>query len=226
MREVPTNWRDWRPQKREGMREGRRVELDTFGAVRKTADFDYVMRQLADRRGYVTFRQAMDLVRSYTRQDPTRPEKPFAKELRQDVCEFMRLPVPAWDSVRFYTAIDTPLDRFHHTDGWIEYVDPRSGERAFVTMDVTLDPAKIHEWISATQAQEEYFGANIVVMNPADQGDDYFDRQVREYAQLVASRLSARMQESGLRRPIPFPSAGRRVVDIPAAGKTKNRPSR
>ena len=48
-------------------------------------------RLAADERGYVTYNKALELVRTFSQEDPTNPQKPFAKELRLAVIEALDL---------------------------------------------------------------------------------------------------------------------------------------
>ena len=213
--------RDWKA-KNPDVYTGRMLERDAFGDPKPGKLFEQYLRQLADTRGYVTRRQAMDLVRSFTEQDPNNPEKPFAKDLRIEVCSALRLPVPAWDSVRFYSSVDTPLDTFHKTDGWLEYVDPRSDEKVVVTLDVTQRKNKGDEWMESVMDESlAYRGADELIVNPAvNHNDAHFEEQVEWYAKRVADKLKQRMTERGLRMPIPFPLQRR------LSPKTEIRPSK
>ena len=57
----------------------------------------------------------------------------FARDLRLEVSECLDVNP---DSVRFFNAIDTPLDKFHGVDAWIEVID-KKGRSIRITLDAT-----------------------------------------------------------------------------------------
>ncbi|MDO8430076.1 MAG: hypothetical protein Q7S73_01790 [bacterium] len=95
---------------------------------------------------YMRFRTAMELARQFSPYDPTNPDKPFARDIRiafQDLLESAgALKEEDRDLVRFFTAVGTPLDKFHGVDGWLEYLDPKDRKRYFATFDFTKNPNK------------------------------------------------------------------------------------
>ena len=76
--------------------------------------------------------------------DVRNPSVPFAKELRNKICESLGLNAEMYQRVHYYTTLRTPLDRHHGTDFVIEIEIPPADKYVktrlfvFVTADVTL----------------------------------------------------------------------------------------
>ncbi len=107
--------------------------------------------------------------------DPTDPKNEFAADVMVRVEKIL----DADDGeVSFYTAVGTPLDRYHGIDGWFEY------RGNIVTIDITTNPNK------------ETYKADIVFCVPGDGLDPSVDEQqftdhANRLAQEVADRFIA-----------------------------------
>lgn len=87
--------------------------------------------------GNVPFEKALNRVKESQPWDPTDPgleANSLANNLHAYVC--LELGLEDWSQVALYTAIGSPLDRWHGVDGFFEF----KGE--VVTIDVTTDPRK------------------------------------------------------------------------------------
>jgi len=121
---------------------GRLHERDVLGEFKMSDEAKRAFRLAADERGYVTYNKALELVRTFSQEDPTNPQKPFAKELRLAVIEALDLEDDdEMNRIRFYSALGTALDIFHGIDGWIE-LQLDEGPPILVTLDVTLNTKK------------------------------------------------------------------------------------
>lgn len=120
------------PESRE---RGTEFEHDLFGQVDvRSAAFKRAMTELgADQRGYLKYRQAMELAEKFQPADPRNPKKEFSRDLRLEVADLLEIP---YDDVAVYTALKTPLDIFHGVDGFLK---AKIGDKTFtVTMDASL----------------------------------------------------------------------------------------
>ena len=83
---------------------------------------------------YMPFQEAMALARRLCPWDPTDPEPRQANDLHFHVCR--ALGVDDFSRVRVFSALGTPLDRFHGVDFWVEFGD------GVVTIDLTANKSK------------------------------------------------------------------------------------
>jgi hypothetical protein len=126
---------------------GRELELDLFDRV-NTADPRYraeLARVIKDRdSGYVERHKAIALVKKFQPAPPENPKKDFFRELLFGVQDKLGVDIRKQpDSIRGYTAVGTPLDRFHGVDAFVTYTD--RGQEYLVTLDATLRPEKLAE---------------------------------------------------------------------------------
>ncbi|GEM_PF-902644 len=92
--------------------------------------------------GYIRFRKAIDLAKKFQPYDPVNPDKHFARDIRIAVQDLLGLKTEEeMDRVKFYTAVGSPLDKFHSVDAFIEYTD-ENGETVRATFDLTVNPNK------------------------------------------------------------------------------------
>ena len=105
---------------------GRMLEADVLVSCRKDEGWDK----------YMKFNEALNWVKDHQppRWDPTDPETRIANDLHALVAE--ELGLDDYLGLLFYTAVGSPLDRFHGIDGFFEC----GGKR--VTIDVTQNPNK------------------------------------------------------------------------------------
>lgn len=85
-------------------------------------------------REYLSFAEAMALVKAAQPWNPTDPGPRPANDLHAAVCEV--LGVDNYSEVALYTAVGSPLDFYHGVDALIEW------RGAIVTIDVTANPTK------------------------------------------------------------------------------------
>ncbi len=83
---------------------------------------------------YVPFRKAMAMVKRFQPWDPTDPSSPAVNDFHALVC--LELGVEDYSVVKFYTAVGSPLDRFHGIDSFIEW------NGVVVTFDLTINSKK------------------------------------------------------------------------------------
>lgn len=109
---------------------GKKVEAELFGQVKSNSDNQYQ-----------TYERALaDVKQAKINNDPLNPVKDFAKLLRLKVANRLSPEDPS--RVKFYTAINTPLDLKHGVDAVIEFT-PVSSRAIRVTIDITMNPDKI-----------------------------------------------------------------------------------
>ncbi len=159
---------------------GRLNERDALGDFKRTPAFMRAYRAAANERGYVNYRQSVELVEQHYEGDPTNPAKPLANELRMAVIDELGLETDAdMDRIKFFTAIGTPLDHFHGVDAWIEFV-PEVGPPRRVTIDVTLNPNK------------ETHKADVIVQefpDPSENEERFMELVYDKYAPQLADKL-------------------------------------
>lgn len=166
---------------------GRMLESDMFGDARFMLDPLFVAhyRALARRDGYVTFRDAVQLVRDHYPGNPTNPRRDIPRELRLAVCEQLRLPMEEWDDIKVYSSVGSPLDRIHGVDAFVIY-EPANESPRIVTLDVTQRPEKL----------EEGHRADVIIGEFVDPQDDeaQYSEQMMRAANNVVSRLKAQQE--------------------------------
>lgn len=104
---------------------GHMLEWDVFGAC---------LWKYEEGSDYIPYRKAMAWVKRSQPWDPTDPEPEVANALHAFVC--MALSVRDWSRVTLYTAVGSPLDRWHGRDAFIEF------RGRVVTIDVTQNTHK------------------------------------------------------------------------------------
>lgn len=166
---------------------GRLNERDVFGEFKMTDEAKKAFRSAAEERGYIAYSKVIDLIRRFPSEDPTNPQKPFAKELRMAVIEALDLEDEEdMARIRFYSAVGTALDIFHGIDGWIE-LQLEEGPPVLVTLDVTLNTQKLEH------------KADIIIQEITDpsQNEDRFLEQVEQYALQVIERFHEELTRRG-----------------------------
>ena len=174
---------------------GRELELDLFDRV-NTADPRYkaeLSRVMTDRdSGYVPRQQALELVKRFQPSSPTNPKKDFFRELLIGVQDELGIDIKKNpDNVRGFTAVGTPLDKFHGVDAFISYVD--QNREYVVTLDATLRPDKL----------QDGYKADLMISDlpaPEDNEDGYLEA-VSTYAGQIAEKIKQdKERERGYRR--------------------------
>lgn len=128
----------------------------------------------------------IDLIREYAGDDPEDPRQPTAKDLRIEVLDFLESQQEdaneTQNTLRYYTAVGTPLDEFFGIDAWLEYETPEG--TVMVTIDITLDPEKL----------QHGYKADVIVgqiVDPKLDEDAYLD-EIEMYAKRLGSILAER----------------------------------
>lgn len=156
---------------------GRMFEADFLGSVRDTPEALARIRGLWDGESkkrvgdetlpYLSYRDALTVVREFQPGDPTNPKKELARELRLAVADVLGIPEDALDRVRFYTAVGSLLDKIHGVDGVIEVADA-NGNVTTATLDLSLRGEK--------QASDYRAKADVVIgdlPDPKEEEDAY-----------------------------------------------------
>lgn len=164
---------------------GRMNEQDVFGEFKPTKEGLNAFRAEARENGYITRERAIELIRQYTKEDPTNPSKPFAKELRLAVIDQLGLEDDEdLDRIRFYSAVGTPLDVFHGVDGWIEFCS-ETGFPIMVTLDVTKDPERVVE-------KKEQGKVDLIILEMPDPSED--EKGFMNAVDISAREIARRMK--------------------------------
>jgi hypothetical protein len=122
---------------------------------------------------YITWRGSFDMLKEMQPSDPTEPAPDFANTVHYYI--FEGLGIDASD-LKFFTAVKSPLDKFHGIDGWFEIGEGRNLKR--VTVDITLNENK------------DEHKADIVFLIPNGGLDRKVDKeQFLEYAQALSNRV-------------------------------------
>ncbi|OGL64978.1 hypothetical protein A3B21_03890 [Candidatus Uhrbacteria bacterium RIFCSPLOWO2_01_FULL_47_24] len=180
-----------------GIHAGRDLELSLFGEA-NISDPNY-KRALADkiqiREGgrYVDFKDSVELAKRFQSSDPTNPNKDFLRELRLAIVDQLNLAPDTSDSVKVYTAVNTPLDKFHGVDGFATYQS--SGGEILITMDVTANPEKVMRGAKAQVIIGE-------VADPRENEEEYL-REIDKYAGEIIERIHDELERRNRMRKAP-----------------------
>lgn len=167
---------------------GTEFEYDLFGqADVRNPEYQKALKAAgADpRTGYLPFGKAVELAQKFQPGDPTNPKKDYLRELLFAVQEKLDIdPDDEPDSVRAYTAVGTPLDKFHGVDAFIS----KKGERKdiLVTLDATLRPEKINEG----------WKADLMVgdLPSAEEDEDAYLQAIDDMAEKIAAKIREKEQ--------------------------------
>lgn len=121
---------------------GTEFEYDMFGEVNvRDPEFRAEMAKLgAKESGYLPYDRSIELAKKFQPGDPTNPRKDFYRELLIALQEKLGINPESGD-LRAYTAVGTPLDKFHGVDAFVTL--GRGGRELTVTMDATLRKEKL-----------------------------------------------------------------------------------
>lgn len=113
-----------------------------------------------DGHSYVPFRKALWLVETHQPEgwNPSEPSTRAARDLHCQVA--IALDLEDFAELSLFTALHSPLDLFHGTDGVIEW------RGKVVTVDLTTNPHK------------DSYKADII-LHPEDEGDDWREAGVK-----------------------------------------------
>lgn len=87
---------------------------------------------------YIPFKQALEIVRGLQLSEPSDPESRFPNEVHATLADILQL--EDYRQVEYYTALGSPLDRFHGIDAFFEIETGRG--RVTITLDITQNPHK------------------------------------------------------------------------------------
>lgn len=154
---------------------GETVEKELFGRSHyeaKTGEHNPDYSFVHPERAYSMLKQMQPF-------DPFEPTPDFASELQATV--YNALQVDA-NQVGFYTAVKSPLDRFHGVDGWLEINQP-PGKLTRITIDLTTNPEK------------ERSGADIIFLVPREGLDRSISRalfydHVTSLSKIILERIA------------------------------------
>ncbi|KKT27812.1 MAG: hypothetical protein A3G02_02450 [Candidatus Yanofskybacteria bacterium RIFCSPLOWO2_12_FULL_44_13b] len=112
---------------------GKIVEQELFGK----SLYERETKELFPDYSYADKLRCLDIIKKHQPSSPTNPQREFAHHVRSRVCILLGVDQKI---VRFYTAVDSPLDQFHQVDGWFEI--KFRGVNILVTVDLTSRPEK------------------------------------------------------------------------------------
>lgn len=161
---------------------GGELEMDLFDRVNvRDAKFLEALRDAgADQKGYLPYRKAMDVTKRFQPGDPANPKKDYFRELRIAVQEKLGVDVDKEpESVRAYTAVGTPLDKYHGVDAFMTFTE--DGREYTVTMDATLRKDKLDDGYKADVMVTD-------VPSPEDDEDAYLEA-IDAIAEKIAERF-------------------------------------
>lgn len=149
--------------------------------------------------GFIKRAKAMELVRKFQPCDPTNPyQKPFSRDIRVSLIDLMIIKGLISDDdedknrIKFYTAVGTPLDKFHSIDAFIEFED-KNGKKYPVTFDLTLN-----------QNKQEYKSDIVVNELPDPNLDDEkikYLATIEQYAQKVMGVIEIKKSHEENKQP-------------------------
>jgi len=118
--------------------EGTEFEWDIFGAAdTKNPEYQKELERVTKPNDFVFYRDALKLAKKFQPGDPGNPKRAFARDLRIEIIDLLGLTEEKdMDRIKFYTAIGTPLDKWHSIDGFFE-IEQENGPPVMITMDAT-----------------------------------------------------------------------------------------
>ncbi|MDP3244657.1 MAG: hypothetical protein Q8M83_03290 [bacterium] len=132
--------------------------------------------------GYLSYNKALRLVRECQPGDPTDPKKDFSRDLRVAIIDDLKIEPGQENAVKIYTALRSPLDKFHGVDAVVEIEEGKKIRRA--TLDVSLNTKK-----------GEGYKADVVALgeipDPTEggQAEELYLKRVEEIAEEIVKVL-------------------------------------
>ncbi|MBU0614264.1 hypothetical protein KJ766_03220 [Patescibacteria group bacterium] len=164
---------------------GRELESDIFGAVKPAKGFKEFYKKVARSDGYVAYEDAIRLVRDFTMQDGKNPDKEFLNDLRLEIGDILGFDEDDMENLFLFSAVGTPIDRFHSVDAFLELdIDDDNGPLR-VTMDATLNTKKL----------EGGYRSDVIVGDIPDPSSDEYLNSVEWYAHLVVDQIQKMASE-------------------------------
>jgi len=149
---------------------GKLVENNMLGGIRKTEETEYQK-----------FDDSIEFVKKNQIGEPSDPSAWFANDLHATIANEIGL--EDYSQLKFYTAVGSPLDKYHSIDGFFELqLDPKNNPNdvARVTVDLTTNPNK------------DKYRADLVILVPHD-GLDPKDEDYKEALQKHADEITAKL---------------------------------
>ncbi|MEA3249857.1 MAG: hypothetical protein U9Q03_05935 [Patescibacteria group bacterium] len=169
---------------------GTEHERSLFGEADVRGDeYDAEMKRLgADEQSHLKFGPALELVKKFQPSDDAEnPSRPFFNDLRIEIVDVLEeFGVEA--DVRAYTAVGTPLDKYHGTDAFVEI--EVGGQEVIVTFDATLNPDKLQGGHKA----DLMVGDMPDPLDDSEEEDKYLD-EIRTLAIQAANKALNRFDE-------------------------------
>jgi hypothetical protein len=189
-------------QSRQDIETGKDFEADLFGKPNlyhpNYGDFLRSHAEVDERGVYFTYDNAVEIVKNFQDlNNPLNPGRPFAKELRLELAERLFGPerMKDWDRVKFYTAIDTPLDRIHSVDAFFE-IETDDGKIIRITLDASKNREKISRekyradiLVGGKGFGEEFYKTNEGFLKYVEQIADEAHREYKEKIERFEGRL-------------------------------------
>jgi hypothetical protein len=159
---------------------GKLVESELLGETKKEM---VIFNQLHETETYMKYNEAFNFAKKHQRGDPFNPKRFFPKSIRDALKNEEALSIEDESQLGFYTALNSPLDRYHGVDAFIEY---RNGEKTVVvTIDVTMNSSK------------DRYKADVILaipsggLDPSDENyGDYISHYVRQIQEKILTKSS------------------------------------
>jgi len=175
---------EWKSGNRPGdYYSGRMFERDFIGGVNvDQPEYQAARRAVVDSSGYAPYERAARLAKQFPPYDPTNPTRPFAQDIRLELIDLLGLSSKQYDRVKFYTAVNTPLDHKHGVDAFIEVEDPKTKTVRRVTFDLSLNRRK--------EAKADILVRDLPAPDDPDPGEaNRYLEEIASYAKEVARIL-------------------------------------
>jgi hypothetical protein len=120
---------------------------------------------------YLPYQKSMDLVKKMQHSEtPGALPTLFAKDLYVAVAR--KLKIKELAELRYFTAVNSPLDKYHGVDAFFEYLDKENNKLIQATLDITTNPEK-----------GEDYKADVIMLVPGDGIDSKVDK--KEYLEYI-----------------------------------------
>lgn len=154
---------------------GKLIEHELLGDTKKEKA---VFGELHSIESYMKHREAVEFVKSHQRGDPFNPSRFFPKSLVDGIKKDQEIGLSPGDQIAFYTAINSPLDRYHGVDAFFEL---KVGTKTvIVTIDVTTNPSK------------DRYKADVILAIPEeglDPKDQDYKHNINNYVDQIRSNI-------------------------------------
>lgn len=150
---------------------GRLVEKELFGETVEN-------ERAPDLEDYCNYNRSVGLVKeSQPFDNPSEPDTFFADDMLANTA--IQIKEEDFSKFRFFTAVNSHLDKYHGVDAFIEYDHPDAGV-VRITLDVTTNPAK-----------GDSYKADVIILWPQEGLDPKLDKEdYRKKLNEVSDRIS------------------------------------